>query len=744
MEFLMTYGWAILVVIIIIALLLNSRIGGDPTLLLQENCEFYITVFCLDYFVEEDQIKLSLQNIAERDITVKNIIATSDALEGQCELTGIHMGQPLKNGEDFLFQLNRTVMVDGTFAPPASTNINWNLPESQILLARAQGSDDTDEIELLHKILTGTNTDTHYEGDEQEFGNLLSELTGPSKTQFNTQLRDPSLIDPSSYTDLTAYKARVISVLEDILDNATNRNYTAYNISKEANLSNSSFTKDVLWNTIINETETSIFSLPPGRGNNLETYATSHSDYATSDPVRLGCEDLDTLKQARLNYAAYEIFVNTNASNADPSLSREELYNNLSRSIAFIKAFYSGFEDDEEAGVNEMASIINNSFKNPPNVSLRDADNLVISCGDKDGNGSVTPDEVIDQITLNNFRRAWQVTYQFDYAVHSLVDEDFFGSDAYCALSVLVSDITTADRSRGGGYGSHSIGGAGRDNFNNDGVGDEADDEIDFFELLLNKNLTEINSAVDDVAGGASPDDYRYSDQFNGADMNMVIKIIHSEGRIVELVRITNGIIGIIINDDSLDLTNLDSASKDGITQRVLGDSSFDLNYYSNEESIGKIIDIIGRDYNIRISKEIIEHVDTERGIGNTYYPRHDGIIGRIIKLARTDSSFGLDGLNSQPIDDAEIERALELFRILNEIYIQDRVRYNEEFTYSDSPEIRQLIRNGFRANLNYYSDDDSIARIIDIIRGNNNTDELNYNLFSVHQYFGKIAFRFN
>ena len=110
MEFLMTYGWAILVVIIIIAILFTSGIIGDPTALIPEKCEFYITVICLDHLVEKDQIQLSLLNIAERDIIVKNVIATSDALEGQCELTGIHMGRTLGNGQDFLFQLNRTVM----------------------------------------------------------------------------------------------------------------------------------------------------------------------------------------------------------------------------------------------------------------------------------------------------------------------------------------------------------------------------------------------------------------------------------------------------------------------------------------------------------------------------------------------------------------------------------------------------------------------------------------------------------
>ena len=722
MEFLMTYGWAILVVIIIIALLLNSRIGGDPTLLLQENCEFYITVFCLDYFVEEDQIKLSLQNIAERDITVKNIIATSDALEGQCELTGIHMGQPLKNGEDFLFQLNRTVMVDRTFAPPVSTNINWNLPESQILLARAQGSDDTYEIELLHEILNGTNTDTHYEGDEQEFGNLLNNLTGPSKTQFNTQLRDPSLIDPSSYTDLTAYKARVISVLEDILDNATNRNYTAYNISKEANLSNSSFTKAVLWNTIINETETSIFSLPPGRGNNLETYATSHSDYATNYSVSLGCSDLDTLKQARLNYAAYEIFVNTNASNADPSLSREELYNNLSRSIAFIKTFYSGFEDAEEAGVNEMASIVNNTFKNPPEVLPEDEANLLITD---------TPECLdgfdIDEITLNNIERASEVVDN-PLTVNNLIqgttvgnlNEGLFGNDAYCALLMLVSDITSADINPiTNTYGASNVG-YGRTNFDNDGVEDHYGDTVSFFDYVLSLDrLTDVNDAVDRVANGTvTPADYRHSPNFNGADMNTVIKLIQDEKLFIDISRISNKIMDLFLNNDTLHPDNLDSNSKTEIIESVLNDNSLRLTYSWDYDSIDRILEVIRSDDAMRISDTIIETGGSDgRLVLNSFWLSHK-LASTTVKHVISDTRFGLHGLDPDNLDSESISRIIELIHINKKI--NDVTRpwpfYGRDL-HSDPDLIIADVLNDNNLVLTYYSNDNSINALIEIAR---------------------------
>ena len=79
MEFLMTYGWAILVVLIVIGALAYFGVLS-PSTLLPEKCTFPVSLTCTDHKVAQTSITLILLNGAGRDMTVNRIAASSQAL----------------------------------------------------------------------------------------------------------------------------------------------------------------------------------------------------------------------------------------------------------------------------------------------------------------------------------------------------------------------------------------------------------------------------------------------------------------------------------------------------------------------------------------------------------------------------------------------------------------------------------------------------------------------------------------
>ena len=143
MEFLMTYGWAILVVLIVIGVLLYSGFANISNLL-PEKCTFSISVKCLDHSVKKDSIQLRLENAAGREMVVRSITATSEALAGPsdsapgtCELSNTNKNSRLKKGAKKVFNLN--VRSSTALASGPETNVNnLNLLTDNILLVRAQ------------------------------------------------------------------------------------------------------------------------------------------------------------------------------------------------------------------------------------------------------------------------------------------------------------------------------------------------------------------------------------------------------------------------------------------------------------------------------------------------------------------------------------------------------------------------------------------------------------------------------
>lgn len=108
MEFLMTYGWAILVVLIVIGALAYFGVL-DPTKLLPDKCNFPAGFYCTDHRVEQSKIQFLLQNGLGKDLLIYGITAveTSANILQNCSTTWVNAGTPLVNGGSATFILNK-------------------------------------------------------------------------------------------------------------------------------------------------------------------------------------------------------------------------------------------------------------------------------------------------------------------------------------------------------------------------------------------------------------------------------------------------------------------------------------------------------------------------------------------------------------------------------------------------------------------------------------------------------------
>ncbi|MBI4116093.1 MAG: hypothetical protein HY447_05950 [Candidatus Omnitrophica bacterium] len=109
MEFLMTYGWAILVVLVVIGALAYFGVLS-PATLLPEKCTFPVSVSCTDHSVSPTGITLVMQNGAGRDMIIRHVNASSDAIASGdlCSYAAPGLGFTLRNGASGTFNLPTT------------------------------------------------------------------------------------------------------------------------------------------------------------------------------------------------------------------------------------------------------------------------------------------------------------------------------------------------------------------------------------------------------------------------------------------------------------------------------------------------------------------------------------------------------------------------------------------------------------------------------------------------------------
>ncbi len=123
MEFLMTYGWAILVVLVVIGALAYFGVLS-PSTLLPEKCTFPVSVNCVDHSVSGSAVTLIMLNGAGRDMKINRVSASSEALgSGSLGCSCITGGLPLtlRNGEKATFTLDSPNPGDASNCDPDTT-----------------------------------------------------------------------------------------------------------------------------------------------------------------------------------------------------------------------------------------------------------------------------------------------------------------------------------------------------------------------------------------------------------------------------------------------------------------------------------------------------------------------------------------------------------------------------------------------------------------------------------------------
>lgn len=106
-EFIMTYGWAILVVIVAIGALAYFGVLS-PDQFLPEKCIFPPGLACIDYKLTTSQVQLYIQNTMGYDITISSINLTA---KSGCVYSGSYV---MTNGNNKLFKINCTMGTSGS------------------------------------------------------------------------------------------------------------------------------------------------------------------------------------------------------------------------------------------------------------------------------------------------------------------------------------------------------------------------------------------------------------------------------------------------------------------------------------------------------------------------------------------------------------------------------------------------------------------------------------------------------
>ena len=139
MEFLMTYGWAILVVLVVIGALAYFGIL-NPATLLPERCEVQMGLYCKDHLINtsastptpnKGRITLRIENGRGTDIKIAKIIANcTSASTADCSWLPKIPGtgdELILNGVTAKFSLNRSLCAIESAYKGKNTKLKWDL-----------------------------------------------------------------------------------------------------------------------------------------------------------------------------------------------------------------------------------------------------------------------------------------------------------------------------------------------------------------------------------------------------------------------------------------------------------------------------------------------------------------------------------------------------------------------------------------------------------------------------------------
>src|SRR3989338_2437457 len=91
LEFLTTYGWALLVMLVVIAVLAYFGIL-NPSSLLPERCNFGADIGCIDYVIAGNGVNLKMKNNVGEVIVISGISVSTDKTPLSCNSAAVGSG----------------------------------------------------------------------------------------------------------------------------------------------------------------------------------------------------------------------------------------------------------------------------------------------------------------------------------------------------------------------------------------------------------------------------------------------------------------------------------------------------------------------------------------------------------------------------------------------------------------------------------------------------------------------------
>jgi len=154
MEFLMTYGWAILVVLVVIGTLAYFGVL-NPTGLLPEKCLFQTGIYCEDHLVDDvGNVKLKLNNGLGKDMTITTF--TLDYLDTTavevCAATNSDLSLSSGQSKTYIFDCGAIAGINKGEKAKIKATVTYNLGD--IAFSHTLNGD------LLVKVEVGTSTCT--------------------------------------------------------------------------------------------------------------------------------------------------------------------------------------------------------------------------------------------------------------------------------------------------------------------------------------------------------------------------------------------------------------------------------------------------------------------------------------------------------------------------------------------------------------------------------------------------------
>ena len=109
MEFISTYGSAVVFIVTIVLAILVRFDVLNPEKYLPEQCIFPIALVCLDSQIGTDSVTLALQNSFPDDVTVKEVVVEKEDGTSSCSTTTPVL---IKKGDNTIIIINTPIPID--------------------------------------------------------------------------------------------------------------------------------------------------------------------------------------------------------------------------------------------------------------------------------------------------------------------------------------------------------------------------------------------------------------------------------------------------------------------------------------------------------------------------------------------------------------------------------------------------------------------------------------------------------